>query len=263
MIKRACSLHNHAAACRASSHALHDRPWQPSAMLEWLPGMPRKSTRRALQGVYMVQLASSSGISSADQYFANSPGDVHASRHEHVSSREAAARERMALLRSHDRAAYVQLVAQHKCGRLADLLAQTNDCLQHLSQRLCIMRSHATAETGVSSSSSVIDSAGSGLGVQGSSFCGSNAGNTNEAEAWARRMVFDADVTAPPQGLQAELRPYQMKVWPAVCVMHIIPLLVEHVKVLSPALFSGACTTAGAQVVGRPSQSQAERHPGR
>lgn len=123
-----------------------------------------------------------------------------------TSCREAAARERLALLRSHDRAAYAQLVAQHKSSRVADLLAQTNDCLRHLSERLRLVSCHAGggsgSDDGVSSSS--------GNAVQ--SGASSEGAAADEAEAWARRMVFDSDVAAPPQGLRAELRAYQMKV---------------------------------------------------
>jgi hypothetical protein len=117
----------------------------------------------------------------------------------------------------------MQLVAQAKCGRLADLLAQTNDCLRHLSQRLSFMSSHSNGGGGGSGSrGSRGGGEPAGTGVQ---FGSSSDDNADEAEAWARRMVFDADVAAPPRVLQAELRPYQMKVGPAGWVMHAATML--------------------------------------
>ena len=114
----------------------------------------------------------------------------------------------------------MQLVAQAKCGRLADLLAQTNDCLRHLSQRLSFMSSHSSGGGGGSGSRGGGEPAGTGV-----QFGSSSDVNADEAEAWARRMVFDADVAAPPRALRAELRPYQMKVGPAGWVMHAATML--------------------------------------
>lgn len=138
--------------------------------------------------------------------------------------REAAARERLALLRSHDRSAYAQLVARHKSSRVADLLAQTNDCLRHLSERLRLVgccgsggAGRAPGDAGGSgraagshTGSGHLDGGGGSHTPQGGSGSG-DGGVISSPEEWARQMVFDANVAAAPEGLQAELRAYQMK----------------------------------------------------
>ena len=53
----------------------------------------------------------------------------------HVS-REAAARERLAMLKSNDVGAYLKLVQSAKNSRLSQLLTQTDACLNKLAARL-------------------------------------------------------------------------------------------------------------------------------
>lgn len=149
--------------------------------------------------------------------------------------REAAARERLALLRSHDRSAYAQLVARHKSSRVADLLAQTNDCLRHLSERLQLVGCGGGSGVGRASGGATGSGRAAGghtgggrLGgssssshmPQGDSGSADGGGVISSPEEWARRMVFDADVAAAPEGLQAELRAYQMKVQALLYSVH-------------------------------------------
>lgn len=235
------------------------RRWLRSSTRVWLPGTRKRKTGRGWPGAFLqrcnIKLQPQNIWLLSDVFVFMLARNIAAtktanetplvvrmwSNQQLWACREAATRERLALLRSHDRAAYAQLVAQHNSSRVGDLLAQvcdvcvscssmsaprecckrglcpginsisfpsvlhfvqTNCCLWHLSQRLRLMNRRASDGRG--NSASADDSVGSG---------GSGGGPTaDEAEAWARRMVFDADVEAAPLGLHAELRPYQMKV---------------------------------------------------
>lgn len=96
--------------------------------------------------------------------------------------------------------------SQYSDGDSVSVLAQTGDCLRHLSQRLRLVQPRAavTAADGGSGS-------GGGGNSQGSHDSGRRYA-VDSPEAWAQRMVFDGDIAAAPEGLRAELRPYQMKV---------------------------------------------------
>ena len=67
-----------------------------------------------------------------------------------TTCREAAARERLATLKSNDVAAYLKLVQSAKNSRLSQLLKQTDACLNKLASRLKLkprVSGSATAET--------------------------------------------------------------------------------------------------------------------
>jgi len=64
------------------------------------------------------------------------------------ASREAAARERLAMLKSNDVGAYLKLVQSAKNSRLSQLLNQTDACLNKLAARLNL-KSSAQGSRGV------------------------------------------------------------------------------------------------------------------
>jgi len=64
------------------------------------------------------------------------------------ASREAAARERLAMLKSNDVGAYFKLVQSAKNSRLSQLLNQTDACLNKLAARLNL-KSSAQGSRGV------------------------------------------------------------------------------------------------------------------
>ena len=66
------------------------------------------------------------------------------------ASREAAARERLAMLKSNDVGAYLKLVQSAKNSRISQLLNQTDACLNKLAARLNL-KSSAQGSRGVAS----------------------------------------------------------------------------------------------------------------
>ncbi len=97
--------------------------------------------------------------------------------------------------------------SQYSDGNSVPVLAQTGDCLRHLSQRLRLVQPRAAVTAAGDGSGS-----GGGGGSSQGSHDSSRGYVVDSPEAWAQRMVFDADIAAAPEGLRAELRPYQMKV---------------------------------------------------
>ncbi|KAL0021938.1 hypothetical protein WJX79_009166 [Trebouxia sp. C0005] len=112
-------------------------------------------------------------------------------------AREAAARERLAMLKSNDVGAYLKLVQSAKNSRLSQLLNQTDACLNKLAARLNLRSS-----------------------VHGSRVASAQTAGTDEraalqdsSERWSQLACsFEASIDQQPSLLQGgELRDYQMK----------------------------------------------------
>ncbi|KAK9820162.1 hypothetical protein WJX72_006943 [[Myrmecia] bisecta] len=117
-------------------------------------------------------------------------------------AREAAARERLAMLKANDVEAYLKLLQTGKTARVRELLAHTDACLRHLASRLKIRKKHAQPTAAAAGAGSSGQAQDEGLDA----FKHSN-------EDWnALAMSFDADVKEQPAMLKAgDLRDYQLK----------------------------------------------------
>lgn len=115
-------------------------------------------------------------------------------------AKEAAARERLATLKSNDVQAYLKLVQSAKNSRLSQLLKQTDACLNKLAGRL-------TAKGRCP---------GPGPAAPGVADAAAHAGDTalqDSSEQWSQIAAgFGADISQQPALLQGgELRDYQVK----------------------------------------------------
>ncbi|KAL3148844.1 hypothetical protein ABBQ32_001720 [Trebouxia sp. C0010 RCD-2024] len=114
-------------------------------------------------------------------------------------AREAAARERLAMLKTNDVQAYMKLVQSAKNSRLSQLLIQTDACLNKLAARLKLKGRSPSTSHATAAAADAADTSGAALQDSGAQ--------------WSHlASSFEADISQQPALLQGgQLRDYQMK----------------------------------------------------